>query len=326
MPDFTLLVLPGSYASSVAATLDMLRAAASLAPRLRLTPPTWRVRSPEGGPVDLGAGLWVDSTALPQSPRHDPSLWVLPGLGTEDVETLRAALQQPQAQRLIRALSAHAARGGRIAASCSAVFLLQAAGLLVDRQVTTSWWLAPQLQQLEPRCRVDADLMICTDGPLCTAGAAFAQVDLMLHLLRQQFGVPLADAVSRVLLISGREAQAPFVVPALLASGDALVGRLLRRIEGALPQIPSVAALAQELGLSTRTLSRRVQQATGKSTLALIHSVRLQRARLLIESSSMSIEAVAAQVGYEDATALRRLMRKLQGQAPSQWRKRGQPG
>ncbi|MFY7867089.1 GlxA family transcriptional regulator [Roseateles sp.] len=322
MPDFTLLVLPGSYASSVAATLDMLRAAASLAPRLRLAPPTWRVLSPDGGPVDLGSGLWVDSTPLPQRLRRDPGTWVLPGLGTEDVETLMAALQQPQAQRLIQALSTHAALEGRIAASCSAVFMLQAAGLLAGRQVTTSWWLAPQLQQLEPRCRVDADRMICTDGPLCTAGAAFAQVDLMLHLFRQQFGVPLAEAVSRVLLINGREAQAPFMVPALLASGDALVGQLLRRIEAGLPQIPSVAALAQQLGLSTRTLSRRVHQATGKSTLALIHSVRLQRARLLIESSTLSIEEVAAQVGYEDATALRRLMRKLQGQAPSQLRKR----
>ena len=69
-----------------------------------------------------------------------------------------------------------------------------------------------------------------------TAGAALAQSDLMLHLLRPRFGVALADAVARVLLIDGRQAQAPFAVPAMMANGSELIRRLTQRIEASLPR------------------------------------------------------------------------------------------
>jgi len=162
--------------------------------------------------------------------------------------------------------------------------------------------------------------MVCADGPISTAGAAFAQIDLMLHLLRTRQGAALADAVSRVLVIDGRQAQAPFVLPAMTANGNALVARLMASIEAALPQPPSIAALADQYAMSPRTLARHVRAATGLSPLALVQSVRLSRARLLIESSRLSIEQVAVQVGYQDATALRRLMRKAAGAPPSRFR------
>ncbi|MGP0016384.1 helix-turn-helix domain-containing protein [Pseudomonas sp.] len=99
-----------------------------------------------------------------------------------------------------------------------------------------------------------------------------------------------------MLLIDGRQAQSPFIVPMMLSNGSDLVARLTQRIESALPNPPSVAALAQEFAMSTRTLSRHVQAATGKSTLALLQSVRLNRARMLIETSRMTIEQVAEHV------------------------------
>ena len=155
---------------------------------------------------------------------------------------------------------------------------------------------------------------------MTTAGAALAQSDLMLHLLRSRFGVALADAVARVLLIDGRQAQAPFALPAMMANGSELVRRLTRRIEAALPHPPSVAQLADELAMSSRTLARHVRAATGRGPLALVQGVRLNHARHLIESSRLTIAQVAERVGYEDATALRRLMRKAAGASPSQFR------
>ncbi|MGC4051696.1 MAG: helix-turn-helix domain-containing protein [Paludibaculum sp.] len=208
---------------------------------------------------------------------------------------------------------------GRWAASCSSVFLLQRAGLLAGRRATTTWWLAPALARLEPSCTVDADRMVCADGPVISASAV-AQTDLMLHLLRARCGSALADAVSRVLLIEGRQAQSPFVVPEVLANGDQLVSRLVARIEGALPATPSVTELAGVFCMSERTLARRVRRATGQSTMALVQSVRLRRARALLASSRMTVEQVAAAVGYQDATALRRLMRKVAGANPSRFR------
>ena len=320
MYDYTILVLHGAYGSGVGATLDILHTAATLAPTVKWPAPSWRVVSPDGGSVALGRGLHVDTAALPRRVRDDASTWVVPGMGVDDPAEIARRLAHDDAQRAIAALQRHVARGGAVAASCSSVFVLQAAGLLRGRRVTTSWWLAPALRRLEPDCVVDADRMVCADGPLTTAGAAFAQSDLMLHLLRARFGIALADVVSRVLLIDGRAAQAPFVIPAMLANGDELVRRLTQRIEKALPDLPGIAALAEAFAMSPRTLARRVHAATGCSALALVQSVRLNRARALIETSRLTIDEVAARVGYADATALRRLMRKQTGVTPGRFR------
>jgi len=320
MRDFTILVLPGAHASGVAVTLDILDAAAALAPRVRTPRPSWRVTSPDGGNVSLSAGLHLATEVLPRQARADSSTWIVSGLGTDSPAAIVERLARDDAQRAIGAVRRHAARGGAVAASCSAVFLLQAAALLEGRRATTSWWLAPELRRSEPGCIVDADRMVCADGPITTAGAALAQADLMLHLLRTRFGVALADAVGKVLLIDGRQAQAPFAVPSMMANGSELVRRLTQRIEAALPAPPSVARLADELAMSPRTLARHVRAATGRGPLALVQSVRLNRARQLIESSRLTIAQVAERVGYEDATALRRLMRKAAGAAPSQFR------
>jgi len=320
MHDFTVLVVPGAFASSVSATLDILGAAAAVAPRLKVSPPTWRVVSARSGPVALTAGVCVQARGLPRAAGKDKSTWIVPGLATETPDAIAARLAQPDSIRVARALKAHLGAGGAVAASCSAVFLLQSCGALAGRRVTTSWWLAPALQRMEPRCSVAAERMVCADGPVVTAGAAFAQVDLMLHLLQSRFGAPLAQLVQRILLLDARAAQAPYTVPSLLTNGSALVAQLTAHIEAALPDPPAVAELARRFAMSQRTLARRVRAATGMTPLALLQGVRLNRARRLIETSRMNIDQVAAAVGYEDATALRRLMRKLAGANPSRFR------
>ena len=80
MHDFTILVLPGAFNSSVAVTLDILGAAQALAPRAGVAPPRWRLCSVQGGPVPLQAGMTIDTARLPIRPRDDRSTWVVPGL------------------------------------------------------------------------------------------------------------------------------------------------------------------------------------------------------------------------------------------------------
>lgn len=317
MADFTVLVLEDAFASSVATTVDALAAAGTLTSRSGRAP-TWRVVSPAGGSVRLSNGLAINADPLPH--RRDASTWVVPGIGTETPAVVRERIVRPDARAASAALARHADGGGAIAASCSAVFLLAGPGLLDGRRATTTWWLAPELAALAPGCTVDADRMVVADPPLVTGGAAFAQADVMLHLLREYGGAQLSDAVARTLLIDGRAAQAPYVVPELLANGDALVLDLVARIESALPHPPSVTDLARDLAISERTLSRQVHRATGRTTFALVQSVKLRRARALLEGSRLSVEQVAAAVGYQDATALRRAMRKVAGATPSRYR------
>ncbi|WP_443693392.1 GlxA family transcriptional regulator [Pseudomonas protegens] len=319
MNDFTVLLLPGSFASSVALTLDMLSSAALLAPRLGLGAPRWRVCALQGGQVALGQGLLLEVEAL--DPRGDDrSCWIVPGLGIDTPEAIAQRLLQADIAPLLDALRDHLELGGEVAASCSAVFLLQAAGLLPGRRVTTSWWLAPLLQEWAVDTKVDPDQMVVVDPPLTTAGAAFGQSDLMLHLLRSRFGTSLADAVGQTLLIDRRQLQAPFRVPAMMAQGSTLISRLTAHIEAGLPNLPSVGELASQFSMSERTLGRQIRKVTGHSSLRLIQNVQLNRARALLQSSKYSVERVAEQVGYQDATALRRLMRKLLNTTPRQLR------
>jgi transcriptional regulator GlxA family with amidase domain len=81
--------------------------------------------------------------------------------------------------------------------------------------------------------------------------------------------------------------------------------------------------LAQQAAMSPKTLARHVQRATGKTPMALIQSVRLRRARTLLENTRMPVEQVAAAVGYQDATALRRLLLRLTDATPRQYRRAG---
>ena len=114
--------------------------------------------------------------------------------------------------------------------------------------------------------------------------------------------------------------QSRFIVQEVLANGNDLVTRLTTRIEASLPNPPSVITLAKECGMSERTLSRHVHRATGKSTTALVQSIKLRRARVLLETSRMTVEQVAEAVGYQDSTALRRTMKRIVGVNPSRYR------
>lgn len=161
--------------------------------------------------------------------------------------------------------------------------------------------------------------MVYTNSPTAIIGVAFAQTDLMLYLLRTRPGVMLVDTMGRVLLVDDRHTQALLVLPVMLANGNMLTARLVARIGAALPNSPSVQALADEPAMSQHTLSRHVRETIGRSTFALVQSVRLNRACILIESSSMITGNVAEAVGYEDATALWCLMCRVSGTNPGQY-------
>jgi len=316
MYDYTLLAVPDMFASGVGATLDLLASAARLARVQGYAAPTWRVVSDEPR-VTLSNGLGVDATPLPGP---DRSIWIVPGLCLADETSPKTLRERACYRHPIEALKAHASSGGTIAASCSAVFLLEAAGLLARRRATTTWWLGGLLKTLAPTCAIDINKMVVDDGTIVTAGAAFAHLDLMLHLLRSRLSPTLADAVSREMVLDGRQSQAKFVLPAALAGGNDLAGRLVALFEAALPHPPSIEELAAKLGISSRTLLRHIKSSTGRSASALLQSVRINRARMLLETSNLSVEEIAAQVGYADTTALRRLMRRVAQATPRQFR------
>lgn len=83
-----------------------------------------------------------------------------------------------------------------------------------------------------------------------------------------------------------------------------------------------VAQMAALSGLPERTLKRRLRQATGMSPLDCVHTLRLEEAKQLLETTPMPVEAVAVEVGYQDASFFGRLFRRKVALTPAMYRRR----
>lgn len=76
-----------------------------------------------------------------------------------------------------------------------------------------------------------------------------------------------------------------------------------------------------EMGCSRRLAELRFRETTGRSILEEILSVRIERAKNLLEHSSKSVAEIAAACGYGSATALRKVFEPAVGMNPKDWRK-----
>ena len=105
----------------------------------------------------------------------------------------------------------------------------------------------------------------------------------------------------------------------MLAEEVPVAEQVTRLLWGVSPA-PSRDQIADMLGVSGRTLARRLRNA-GTSFAALHRSVQLERASNFLRQSSMPVAEVAERLGYSDAAAFTRAFQSWTGAAPSQWRK-----
>jgi AraC-like DNA-binding protein len=83
--------------------------------------------------------------------------------------------------------------------------------------------------------------------------------------------------------------------------------------------IPTIAACA---GISENYFRRQFQTVYGQSPQQYILATRLHQAKALLESGDLTtVQAAAAQVGYDDPLYFSRIFRKVKGLSPSQYRK-----
>jgi transcriptional regulator GlxA family with amidase domain len=75
-------------------------------------------------------------------------------------------------------------------------------------------------------------------------------------------------------------------------------------------------------GVPERSFKRRFEQATGMSPLEYVHTLRLEEAKQMLEVTDQPIEAIANEVGYEDAGFFARLFRRHVELTPGQYRRR----
>ncbi|PCC70090.1 AraC-type DNA-binding protein [Nannocystis exedens] len=119
---------------------------------------------------------------------------------------------------------------------------------------------------------------------------------------------PLSDATARVRHL------ASVLVKHRRRRLDPLVEQAARAL--ASPRPPSVAELADALGLARQSLTRRVRQAVGVGPKELARVLRLQRAARALRAAPRDHAALACELGYHDQAHFIHEMQALGGLTP----------
>ncbi|MFG2367441.1 GlxA family transcriptional regulator [Streptomyces mirabilis] len=213
--------------------------------------------------------------------------------------------------------------GTRIVSICTGAFVLAAAGLLEGRRATTHWQLADEFRRLFPRVSLDADVLFVDDGTILTSAGAASGVDVCLHILRNDHGSELANKVARRCVVPPWRdgGQAQYIeqpVPDMAATSTAATrGWALARLGDQL----TLADLAGHARMSLRTFARRFNDEVGMSPGRWLIQQRVVRARHLLESSDLSVDQIAGEVGFATGTSLRQHLHAAIGVSPGAYRR-----
>lgn len=82
---------------------------------------------------------------------------------------------------------------------------------------------------------------------------------------------------------------------------------------------PNIEAVAKQLGMSDRTLQRRLTE-ENTSFKHLLSQARHEQAREYLADPSLDIKEVAFLIGYKDESSFYRAFRLWEGETPSNWR------
>jgi transcriptional regulator GlxA family with amidase domain len=317
-----LLAYPGCMGSEIFGVVDLLLVAQHVARAFAPQRPDAfeiHVISVQGRSIRTASGPVVEAKA----PRGRFDWLLVPGLevvqGTEWPSKL--ARLQPELDFVRKSFL----RGTRVGSVCVGSFLLGAAGLLDDRQVTTAWIMAKELAARHPKARVNAHALVVEDGAVLTSGAITASFDVALHLVKQIFGAEVASATARIALLpKARTSQAPFVDARLIApqpqATQSFSSSVAQWLEQRLQEPFSLARLASAFHVSPRTMMRRTLKETGHTPLTLLQRARVERAKQLLQTTAWSIAKVVEAVGYNDVATFSRLFAREVGETPARFR------
>ncbi|ANI41960.1 helix-turn-helix domain-containing protein [Mycolicibacterium vaccae] len=230
---------------------------------------------------------------------------------------------EPVSPQLIDALKAADARDARLVSICSGAFALAAAGVLDGRRATTHWIYADLLARQYPAIDIDAAPLYVDNGRVLTSAGCAAGLDLCLHIVRSDHGGRVANDVARRLVVSPHRSggQAQYIESPVPEPADD--GRIAAGMSWAMANLDrpiTLDELAERSAMSRRSYLRQFAKATGTTPIKWLIAQRIQASLALLEATPLSIEQIAARVGFESPATFRHHFVRQMHTTPSDYR------
>jgi AraC family transcriptional activator FtrA len=223
---------------------------------------------------------------------------------------------------VMQALRDAAARGARIASICSGAFLIAHSGLLDGKRATTHWRHTERFTRLFPHIRIAPDVLYVDEGNVITSAGSAAGIDMLLHLVRKDYGPHVANNFARRMVVPPHRdgGQSQFVVQPIAVRTNDRIASVANWMAGNLSEDITIEMLADRAAMSVRTFTRRFRAATGTAPIEWLIRLRVRRAQDLLETTDVPIDTIAHDAGFGAPETLRHHFRKVVGTSPSAWR------
>lgn len=212
--------------------------------------------------------------------------------------------------------------GAEVASLCMGAFLLASTGLLNGKKCATHWLAENDFRRMFPEVLLSSERVITDERGIYSSGGAYSYLNLVLYLIEKYVGREMSILCAKVFAIEiDRESQSPFMI----FSGqkdheDEPIRKAQEYIESNFKDKITVDQLASMFALGRRNLERRFKRATSNTLVEYIQRVKVEAAKMSLETSRENVNEVMYKVGYTDTKAFRTTFRKITGLSPIEYR------
>ena len=211
-----------------------------------------------------------------------------------------------------------------IASLCKGAFLLAETGLLNGKSCATHWTAHELFKQRYPLVNLIPEKIISEDNGIYSSGGAYSFLNFMVYLIEKFYGRETAIWCSKVAEIEfDRIDQNQFMIfNGQKEHDDEAIKQAQIYIENNFERKLNIDEIAGLMNVSGRSFLRRFKKATSNTPLEYIQRVKIEAAKKKLESTTLNINEVMYDIGYNDEKAFRNTFRKYSGLLPLEYRKK----
>jgi AraC family transcriptional activator FtrA len=175
-----------------------------------------------------------------------------------------------------------------------------------------------------PRIEVRADDLYVDAGQVITSAGSAAGLDMLLHLVRRDYGARVGNLVAQRLVVAPHRegGQAQFLPRPMAHDEQGRLSKLMDWLRAHPAQAHTVASMAERAAMSPRTLQRRFADATGMGPVEWLIRERIAVVQDLLETADLPLALVAERAGFASEQSLRHHFRRLAATSPGAYRRR----